>query len=289
MPVQHSQLLETVPSLGMQFANDCEWLAKRVRSLRKGERPEQTGKRLEKLAKVTRERQVDIQKAALAECLADAEGFRDTGDAARFAACERAIKQVKHTLERVSQAWKVLPRDWHAPRPSLTIATARHAAVGVLDLARRPRLDSARSNFGRHRVAGRHWRGRVAEAQRLVQVTPWTRLALQGGRNGTCLTSCSSLDLMGYQSTIGRHVPEWFKYCFLSELLEASMAVSQLLDHGICWLRRFAQDIMWMHGEGLLSEYSDREVVNLIQALFSESPLRTKNIDKILAAGARGT
>lgn len=30
MQVQHASLLETVPSLGMQFANDCDWLAKEV-------------------------------------------------------------------------------------------------------------------------------------------------------------------------------------------------------------------------------------------------------------------
>lgn len=30
MPIQHADLLATVPSLGMQYANDCDWLAKEV-------------------------------------------------------------------------------------------------------------------------------------------------------------------------------------------------------------------------------------------------------------------
>ena len=30
MPVQHAKLIEQVPSLGMQFVNDCDWLAAQV-------------------------------------------------------------------------------------------------------------------------------------------------------------------------------------------------------------------------------------------------------------------
>lgn len=40
-----------------------------------------------------------------------------------------------------------------------------------------------------------------------------------------------------------------------------------------------------MHEEGMLSEFSTGEIVNLVRALFSDSPLRSKNIDKLLASG----
>ena len=30
LPVTHSQRITSVPSLGMQFANDCDWLATQV-------------------------------------------------------------------------------------------------------------------------------------------------------------------------------------------------------------------------------------------------------------------
>ncbi|EGG12207.1 uncharacterized protein MELLADRAFT_70705 [Melampsora larici-populina 98AG31] len=69
------------------------------------------------------------------------------------------------------------------------------------------------------------------------------------------------------ETSFAKYVPSWFKFCFLSELLEASMA-----------------DIMWMHQEGLLLEYSSNEIIGLIRALFSDSNLRAKNIDIIAAA-----
>lgn len=41
------------------------------------------------------------------EILDDANRFLYTSDAAKYAACERAIKQVTYTLERLSVVWKV--------------------------------------------------------------------------------------------------------------------------------------------------------------------------------------
>lgn len=47
-------------------------------------------------------------------------------------------------------------------------------------------------------------------------------------------------------------------------------------------------DIMWMHQEGLLLEFSTHEIVGLIRALFSDSSLRAKNIDIITSSSRRG-
>ena len=47
-----------------------------------------------------------IQRAALMECLDAANRFLHTSDDGRFAACERALAQVTHSLERLSQLWK---------------------------------------------------------------------------------------------------------------------------------------------------------------------------------------
>ncbi|KAH8929676.1 hypothetical protein BT69DRAFT_1364442 [Atractiella rhizophila] len=67
------------------------------------------------------------------------------------------------------------------------------------------------------------------------------------------------------QSEVGIHVPIWFKFVFLSEILSASMA-----------------DLMYLWNEGHLHEFSAQEIVNLITALFSDSSARQKNINAIL-------
>lgn len=41
------------------------------------------------------------------ESLDDAERFLNTADDTRYAACDRAIAQVMHTLERLAIVWKV--------------------------------------------------------------------------------------------------------------------------------------------------------------------------------------
>lgn len=41
------------------------------------------------------------------ESLDDANGFKDTADSAVYARCERAIKQIHHSLERLAKVWAV--------------------------------------------------------------------------------------------------------------------------------------------------------------------------------------
>lgn len=43
-------------------------------------------------------------------------------------------------------------------------------------------------------------------------------------------------------------------------------------------------DLMYLLDEGHLSDFSSEELVKLVKALFSDSPTRQKNIDKIRSA-----
>jgi hypothetical protein len=43
------------------------------------------------------------------EILDESKGFLYTGKDDRFAACERAMRQVTYTLERLAKVWKVSP------------------------------------------------------------------------------------------------------------------------------------------------------------------------------------
>lgn len=49
----------------------------------------------------------ESQRAILMESLDDANGFRDTADPATYARCERSIKQIHHSLERLAKVWAV--------------------------------------------------------------------------------------------------------------------------------------------------------------------------------------
>lgn len=44
------------------------------------------------------------------ESLDEANGFMRTSDDNRYSACERALQQVTHTLQRLALVWKVRPR-----------------------------------------------------------------------------------------------------------------------------------------------------------------------------------
>lgn len=66
------------------------------------------------------------QRLILSESLDDANEFRNTGSKARYAACERALRQVTHTLERLAHVWKVRPTS----DPNSTVeADARTASI----------------------------------------------------------------------------------------------------------------------------------------------------------------
>lgn len=138
--VHNSNLLASVPAIGMQFANDAEWIGREVeriwREASEGKDLQVTAKQAREvelafqstrqLGRDTRRKQIvrdeeafvergpltlshiqAIQRAALMESLDEANGFLRTSDDAHFSACERALQQVTHTLHRLSLVWKV--------------------------------------------------------------------------------------------------------------------------------------------------------------------------------------
>ncbi|KAJ8095227.1 ribosome biogenesis protein ytm1 [Marasmius tenuissimus] len=61
------------------------------------------------------------------------------------------------------------------------------------------------------------------------------------------------------------YVPSWLKFSYLSELLEASLA-----------------DITYLFESGALVDFQVDELVRLVKALFSDTPLRTNTINRLL-------
>ncbi|KAG1746530.1 uncharacterized protein EDB91DRAFT_1117434 [Suillus paluster] len=66
-------------------------------------------------------------------------------------------------------------------------------------------------------------------------------------------------------SFVVSYVPSWLKFSYLSELMEASMA-----------------DLTYLFEEGALVDFEVDELVKLVRALFADTPLRTKTLDKIM-------
>lgn len=60
------------------------------------------------------------------------------------------------------------------------------------------------------------------------------------------------------------YVPSWLKFSYLSEVLEASMV-----------------DINYLFEEGALVDFEIDELVKLVTALFSDTPLRAETIQKL--------
>ena len=63
---------------------------------------------------------------------------------------------------------------------------------------------------------------------------------------------------------IGDHAPLWFKFVYLSELLEASMA-----------------DVQYLYGENMLRDFTADELIRLVRALFADSANRAKFLERI--------
>jgi centromere/kinetochore protein ZW10 len=69
---------------------------------------------------------------------------------------------------------------------------------------------------------------------------------------------------MSKPSTVVAHVPHWLKFCYTSELLQANLV-----------------DILYLHDNGALIDFSTAELVGLIRALFADSEKRDNAIERI--------
>ncbi|KAM0748203.1 hypothetical protein T439DRAFT_76171 [Meredithblackwellia eburnea MCA 4105] len=243
-PIQHAKLLETVPALGMQFANDADWISGEVdrtwQRLVKGKEQDlpQQGREVDRAVKKMktlsgewRSKQIAIQRAALMECLDGAHNFMYTSDDNRFADCQRALAQIIHMFERLAQVWKPVMN------PTLLYSTLGGLVNDVLS-----------------RV--------LTEIEDQIDISEEESIRL----NKLCKTLHGLESLFTTDSfSIGAEVPIWFKFVFLSEFLEASMA-----------------DILFLFDHRHLVDFSIEEIARLVRALFADSPTRAKNLEHIM-------
>ncbi|EST07189.2 RZZ complex, subunit Zw10 [Kalmanozyma brasiliensis GHG001] len=263
MPVAHGEALRDVPSLAMQFFNDCEYLARELSRLvaDKGDRiatawtsyEAEGAKRwstkelakLEQEAASTRglgqrwfEAQMTAQSKILLDTLMEADGFARTFDDQRFARCERCIKQVVQTLQQLAKAW----------RPVL-VASRFHAAIGrLVDLVFQKVL---------HDVLDLEDIGE-SESEKIASLV----------KTLGSLEVLFSVNGSEQQSAAPLWVPSWFKTSYLIEILTGSLV-----------------DIEFLAFEaGALVDYSRKELTGLIKALFADTSNRSKLLRRIESA-----
>ncbi|PKI83024.1 ribosome biogenesis protein ytm1 [Malassezia vespertilionis] len=260
MPVAHVQFLESVPLLSMLFANDCAYIADKLRGYA-DRTPQLPGapihvaganttletvlateaSQVEQVGEQWRAAQLAMQTRVLDESLNEADGFLRTEDPQRFAACERAVGQVNHILQHLANVWqRVLT---HQVLVRILGDLVQHVFVHVLQCMEA--LDDISE----------------PESMRLAQLCRTLADAQQH-----MFASVAHVDMDSAGALAATVVPSWFKFSYLPEILTGSLADI---------------DFLLFDSGGALLDYTRSEIVALVRALFAETPHRRKLLERV--------
>ncbi|KAI0317156.1 hypothetical protein OF83DRAFT_1263778 [Amylostereum chailletii] len=240
--VKFADTLASSAERPMLFANDCAylsgWAAHMARETKEKERLEEAAERLRVVGESWFEHTIDAQNEAVADVMAEAEGFVGTGDQERFDECEAAVMRVVTQVRDIARRWK-----------AVLSKTKYFTAVGaVVDAALVQMLDDVLAISDITEVESH----RLSELCRILN-------ALEG----------LFLDDPEQPSLVVAYVPSWLKFSYLSELLEASLAdVGYLFDEGA--LVDFERDELVRLVRALFSETPQRQ--SLLNKLMSGHP-----------------
>lgn len=87
-------------------------------------------------------------------------------------------------------------------------------------------------------------------------------------------------------SFVVSYVPSWLKFSYLSELLVCLLllfgVVFLYMSHWLLFQEASMADLTYLFEQGALVDFEVNELVKLVRALFADTPLRTKTLDKIM-------
>ncbi|KAJ1306749.1 hypothetical protein OPQ81_007735 [Rhizoctonia solani] len=246
VPVAHGGPMAASAGIAMRFSNDCLYMSEEISriiagvpagAVGEGVRPklQEVRDKLKVFSGSWFEEVLDNEKSAIVKYLEPTEGFRDMQDQTRYQECRRAVTRCTHAIAKFSRDTK----------PVLSFAKY-HLALGTLveDVLSRLTDDI----LSMHDIP-------ETESHRLHDICKlmhtFESLFVPDGES---------------VSTVSQYVPSWFKYSYLSELLEASLA-----------------DIRHLFDMGALVDFSEQELAHLIRALFSDSPKRQELVGRVLA------
>lgn len=266
MPTAYAAQLRSA-SLAAQFANDCAFIAQAMGRLQglydgshlAGRQPaldltphaQKTAALGQMMFAAELDRQADLLDVALDE----ARRFEDVHEAERARSCEAAATRVLEDLRQLDATWQsILPE----PARLGALGTLVEGVLGRVlreiealeDISERESdiLANVVKSFG-------PLEGLFVDAASGVS---W-RCDRGGGRSrADCAASRQ-------QTAVALFVPSWFKCSYLSEILQGG-----LVDI----------DFLWSEA-GALVDYRPEELSRLIRALFSDTPKRSKLLEKI--------
>ncbi|KAF9038459.1 hypothetical protein BJ165DRAFT_1531549 [Panaeolus papilionaceus] len=242
-PVTFAEELES-PERSILFSNCCLYMAgavQRVEDTLYGqsmlkERLAECRNHLQILGDSWFTDTIDRERKAIDTLLVDgAQGFMYTGNQDQYDECETAVNQVLKDIKRLAPRLKGLltKSKYYSAIGSIVDAALSRVLHDVLALPDIPELESHR----------------LSELCRMLN-------SLEG------LFSEDPTQ----PSFVVAYVPNWLKFSYLSELLEASLA-----------------DITYLFEQGALVDFQVDELVALVRALFADTVLRTNTINKVLA------
>ncbi|KAJ7130610.1 hypothetical protein C8R44DRAFT_613672 [Mycena epipterygia] len=245
-PVKFSWKLKSVPEVPMQFSNDCLYLSgeiARVEAAAHGgalapvkDRLAECRHQFKVLGDSWFEDTVEQHRQSANDIISQgAEGFTFTADQDRYDECESAVSRAVQEIKRLAQRWKgILNKSkYYTALGMVTDAAVSRVLEDVLALPDIPELESHR----------------LSELCRLLH-------ALEA----------LFIEDANQASFVADYVPSWFKFSYLSELLEASMV-----------------DISYLFDSGALVDFEVDELVRLVRALFADTALRTNTLNKLTA------
>ncbi|PPQ64214.1 hypothetical protein CVT24_008590 [Panaeolus cyanescens] len=242
-PVTFAEELES-PEQAILFSNCCLYMAgavQRVEDTLYGqnmlkERLTECRNHLQILGDSWFADTIDRERKAIDTTLVEgAQGFMYTGNQDQYDECETAVNQVLKDIKRLAPRLKAIltKSKYYTAIGSIVDAALSRVLHDVLALPDIPEVESHR----------------LSELCRIL----------------------NSLEVLFSEdptqpSFVVAYVPNWLKFSYLSELLEASLA-----------------DITYLFEQGALVDFQVDELVALVRALFADTVLRTNAINKVLA------
>ncbi|CAE6462984.1 unnamed protein product [Rhizoctonia solani] len=246
VPVAHGGPMAASAGISMRFSNDCLYMSEEIGRILVGvpagavgesvrPRLQEAQEKLKVFGESWFEEVLDNEKSAIAKYLEPTEGFRDIHDQTRYQECRRAVTRCTHAIAKFSRDTK----------PVLSFAKYNFA-LGTLVEEILSRLTD--DILSMHDIP-------ETESHRLHEMCKF-------------MHTFESLFVPDGESVsnVSQYVASWFKYSYLSELLEASLA-----------------DIRHLFDIGALVDFSEQDLAHLIRALFSDSPKRQELIERVLA------
>ena len=240
-----------IPGGNMHLYNDCMFLAERLGELTGQSNMsglENDITSLEKFARMAYAREMETQRTILDDLLDGAQGFAGCAEFPVSAECETAVNSTIDRLRATQQEWKQILSH------SALLQSIGSLLARVIDKITKDILDMEDiSDADSQRLAA--FCNQVAELEDLFM--PENPPHMDKSQQVIALTAV--------------YVPNWLRFRYLAEILESKLV-----------------DIKYMWTESELShDFTAEEVIDLIEALFSDTRHRKEAIAEIRRSSSR--